>query len=84
VGSSRLDVLVTALTGSGPSVGLGVLDPTGLVATHQVGAALMLATDPSFAFRRERLEALGFHVMHTSGPYAVLVRDDLLAPGARP
>jgi len=84
VGSSRLDVLVTALTGSGPSVGLGVLDPAGLVATHQVGAALMVATDPSFAFRRERLEALGFHVMHTSGPYAVLVRDDLLAPGARP
>jgi hypothetical protein len=80
-GSSRLDVLVTTLTASGPSVGLGVLDPGELIATHQVGAALMLATDPSFAFRRDRLTALGFHVAHTSGPYAVLVRDDLVLQG---
>ncbi|MGH2462216.1 MAG: hypothetical protein ACRDFZ_01145, partial [Candidatus Limnocylindria bacterium] len=80
-GSSSLDVLVTTLTASGPSVGLGVLDPRGLVATHQVGAALLVTSDPSFAFRRDRLETLGFHVAHVSGPYAVLMRDDLVLEG---
>lgn len=77
-GSSTLDMLVTTLTASGPSVGLGTLDPGDLLATHNVGAALLVATDPSFGFRRDRLAALGFQVAHTSGPYAVLVRGDLL------
>ena len=79
--SSRLDVLVTALTASGASVGLGILDPEQLISDYEIGAALMIATDPSYAFRRERLEALGFHVAYSSGPYAVLLRDDL-QPGS--
>lgn len=80
--SASLDLLVTALTASGPSVGLGALDPGQLVTSHRIGAALLVATDPSYAFRRERLEALGFQVAHTSGPYEVLVRNDLLPGGA--
>lgn len=79
---STLGILVTTLTASGPSVGLGTLDPGALLATHNVGAALLVATDPSFEFRRDRLVALGFQVAHTSGPYAVLVRGDLLPPEA--
>jgi hypothetical protein len=63
-------------------VGLRTLDPGDLLATHNVGAALLVATDPSFGFRRDRLAALGFQVAHTSGPYAVLVRSDLLPPEA--
>jgi hypothetical protein len=80
--SPLLQVRITALTASGAAVGLNVLDPSAIVAAHRVGAALLLATDPAFVFRRARLEALGFEVAHTEGPYAVMVRSDLLDGGS--
>jgi len=83
VGLGNLDLLVTALTASGASVGLGTLDPVQLVSEYRIGAALLVATDPSYPYRRDRLEALGFQVAHTSGPYEVLVRTDLLPGSAR-
>jgi hypothetical protein len=77
--STRLDIHITALTAAGPSVGLGLLDPGTLVSQHAIGAAILVATDPPFAFRRERLEALGFQMAYRSGPYAVLLHPDARA-----
>ena len=73
----RLELLVTDLTAAGPSIGLGLLDPSRLVDAHNVGAALLVATDPAYASRRHRLEILGFQEVHRVGPYAILVRGDL-------
>jgi hypothetical protein len=81
-GGPELNLLVTALTPSGPSVHLGLLDPDQLVRDHQVGAALLVSTDPAFSSRQARLETLGFELGHMVGPYAVMVRTDLF-DGAR-
>jgi hypothetical protein len=78
----QLDLHVTALTAGGPSVDLEVLDPATLISRHRVGAALLVASDPSYAFRVRRLEALGFREEHRVGPYAILVRQDLATPEA--
>lgn len=82
--STRLDIHITALTAAGPSVGLGILDPNTLVSEHAIGAAILVATEPAFAFRRERLESLGFEMAYRSGPYAVLVRPDARADRSAP
>jgi hypothetical protein len=76
--SGRLDLLVTDLTAGGPSIGLAQLDPGSLVVAHDVGAALLVATDPAYPFRRHRLEMLGFREVHRVGPYEILVRRDLV------
>jgi hypothetical protein len=73
---SRIDVLITALTAGDASVGLGLLDPDQLVEDYDVGAALLFAADPAYRAREARLEALGFEVARTFGPYRVLVRDE--------
>ena len=66
-------LLITDLSGAGPSVvGAQFLDPEQLLAAYHVGAVI-LVTDPSFAGRRTRLEALGFQLAQTFGPYAVMV-----------
>jgi hypothetical protein len=72
--TSRLTLYITALTPGGPSIDLAVLIPRDLLATHQIGAAILLTTEPDFAFRRERLEALGMRVGSIIGPYAVMLR----------
>lgn len=83
-GGSRLDLFVTARTAAGPSVGLGLLDPMQLLDAHHVGAALLVASDPAYAFRLHRLEALGFAEVHRVGPYAILVRSDLVPGQVQP
>jgi hypothetical protein len=66
-------LLITDLSGAGPSVvGAQFLEPGQLLAAYHVGAVL-LVRDPSFDGRRTRLEALGFHVAQTFGPYSVMV-----------
>jgi hypothetical protein len=73
---SRIDILITALTAGDASVGLGILDPAQLVEDYHVGAALLFAADPAYRAREARLEALGFEVARTFGPYRVLIRDE--------
>jgi hypothetical protein len=73
--SDRLDVLVTALSAGSPSVGLGLLRPSTLVESREVGAALLYAPDQGYASRAHRLEALGFREAFAAGPYRVLLRD---------
>jgi len=72
--STQLSLYLTDDTAGGPSVGLGVIDPAAVVASHDLKAAILLATDAAFVSRRARLEALGFHVVTQIGPYAVLQR----------
>lgn len=72
--SDRLELHVTALTAGQPSVGLAYLDPVEIVRNHVIGAALLYAPDPASAARSERLQALGFRITTSVGPYLVLVR----------
>jgi hypothetical protein len=72
---SLIDILVTATTAGDASVGLGLIDPAQVVADYGVGAALLFAADPAYPAREARLEALGFEVARTFGPYRVLTRD---------
>ncbi|HEX7171128.1 MAG TPA: hypothetical protein VF365_00815 [Candidatus Limnocylindria bacterium] len=72
--TSRIDLLITALTAGDASVGLGLLQPAELVEAYDVGAALLNAADPSYPSRRARLESLGFEEARTFGPYRVLLR----------
>jgi len=72
--TSRIDLLITALTAGDASVGLGFLEPAELVEAYEVGAALLYAADPSYPSRRARLEWLGFEEARTFGPYRVLLR----------
>jgi len=66
-------LLITDLSGAGsPTNGVQFLEPAELVAAYDVGAVL-LVRDPAFEGRRIRLEALGFRLARTFGPYAVLV-----------
>ena len=66
-------LLITDLSGAGsPTTGVQFLEPAELVAAYDVGAVL-LVRDPAFEGRRIRLEALGFRLARTFGPYAVLV-----------
>ncbi len=74
--TSRIDLLVTALTAGDASVGLGLLEPTELVEKYDVGAALLYAADPSYRAREARLEALGFEEARSFGPYRVLLRGE--------
>jgi len=74
VRSSRgpIRLLITDLSGAdSPTIGAEFLDPAELVAAYQVGAVL-LVRDPAFEGRRIRLEALGFHLVQTVGPYVVM------------
>jgi len=65
-------LLITDLSGAdSPTIGAEFLDPAELVAAYQVGAVL-LVRDPAFEGRRIRLEALGFHLVQTVGPYVVM------------
>jgi hypothetical protein len=73
---SRIDILITALTAGDASVGLGLLDPERLVEDYDVDGALLFAADPAYGAREARLEALGFEVARTFGPYQVLIRDE--------
>jgi hypothetical protein len=73
-GTGRIDLLVTATTAGGASVGLGLLDPAELVDAHDVGAALLWQPDPAYAARLERLVALGFREARAFGAYQVLLR----------
>ena len=74
--SSRLDVLVTALTSGEASVELGLLLPAELADAHDLGAALLYEPDPAYASRRTRLDALGFEEARAFGPYRVLIREE--------
>jgi 4-amino-4-deoxy-L-arabinose transferase-like glycosyltransferase len=66
-------LLITDLSGAGPSVvGAQFLEPGQLLTAYHVGAVL-LVRDPAFDGRRTRLEALGFHLAQAFGPYAVMV-----------
>lgn len=66
-------LLITDLSGAdSPTVGAQFLDPAQLISSYGVSAVL-LVMDPAFEGRRTRLEALGFHVAQTVGPYAVMV-----------
>jgi hypothetical protein len=78
--SSRLDVLVTALTSGEASVELEVLLPAELVEMHDLGAALLYEPDPAYPSRRLRLEALGFEEARAFGPYRVLIREEAWSP----
>jgi len=78
--SSTIRLYVTDLTSGPPSVGLQVIDPRNLVAHYKISAALLSMTDPIYLARRERLEALGFHVARMIGTYAVLFRGASPAP----
>jgi hypothetical protein len=78
--TSRIDLLVTALTAGDASVGLGLLEPTELVEKYDVGAALLYAADPSYRARQARLEALGFEEARSFGPYRVLLRGEEAGP----
>jgi len=69
--STQLSLYLTDLTAGGDSVGLGLIDPAGVVARHDVRAAILLATDPAFDDRRMRLEAVGLQLVRQIGPYAV-------------
>lgn len=73
-GSGRIELLITALTAGNASIGLGILRPDELVATHDVRAALLYEPDPAYAARVRRLAALGFEEAEAFGPYRVLVR----------
>ena len=77
---SRIDILITALTAGDSSVGLGLLDPAQLVQNYDIGAALLFAADPAYRAREARLEALGFEVARTFGPYRVLIRGESANP----
>ena len=70
----RIDLLVTALTAGDASIGLGLLDPSDLVAAHNVGAALLYEPDPAYDARLARLGEVGFIEARAFGPYRVLVR----------
>jgi hypothetical protein len=69
--STQLSLFLTDLTPGGDSVGLGLIDPAAVARSHDVKAAILLATDPVFDDRRVRLEAVGFHLVRQIGPYAV-------------
>ncbi|HET7581363.1 MAG TPA: hypothetical protein VFL75_01260 [Candidatus Limnocylindria bacterium] len=73
----RADVLVTALTAGRASVGMDLISPPRLIAERNVKAALLWMFDPAFNDRVRRLQELGFHVASISGPYEVLLRDDV-------
>ncbi|MEX0626203.1 MAG: hypothetical protein WD402_06650 [Chloroflexota bacterium] len=65
-------LLITDLSGAdSPTIGAQFLDPAQLISAYGVGAVL-LVRDPAFEDRRIRLEALGFHVVQTFGPYIVM------------
>jgi hypothetical protein len=70
--STQLSLYLTDLTSGGDSVGLGLIDPAAVLASHDVKAAILLAIDPAFDDRRVRLEELGLHLVRQIGPYAVL------------
>ena len=72
--STQLSLYLTNLTAGGDSVGLGLIDPSAAVERHDVKAAILLATEPAFDDRRERLEVVGFQLVQQIGPYAVLLR----------
>jgi hypothetical protein len=78
--SERLDLLFTALTAGEASVGLGLLHPSDLVESRDVGAALLYALDPAYESRAHRLETLGFREAFAAGPYRVLLRHDPAVP----
>jgi hypothetical protein len=66
-------LLITDLSGTdSPTIGTQFLDPAQLLSGYRVGAVL-LVRDPAYEGRRTRLEALGFRVGQTFGPYAVMV-----------
>src|SRR6185437_8796592 len=69
--STQLSLYLTDLTPAGGSVGLGLIDPAAVLASHDVKAAILLAIDPAFDDRRARLEAVGLHLVRQIGPYAV-------------
>ena len=78
----RIDLLMTALTAGKASVGLGLIDPSRVLAERDVRAALLWRFDPSFQDRVSRLEDLGFRTASSIGPYQILLRHDVaLAPG---
>ncbi len=65
-------LLITDLTGAdSPTIGAQFLDPAQLLSAYQVGA-ILLVRDPAFDDRRTRLEALGFEVVQSFGPYTVM------------
>ena len=74
--SSRVDLLVTALTAGDASIGLSLLRPGEVVDAHDIGAALLYEPDPAYESRVRRLELLGFQEARAFGPYRVLVRSD--------
>ena len=70
----RIDLLVTALTAGKASVGLGLLDPSQVLAERNVRAALLWRFDPNFEDRVSRLEDVGFRTASSIGPYQILLR----------
>jgi hypothetical protein len=77
----RMEIHLTALTAGGPSTELAVLRPADVVSRHDVVGAILYASDPAFPVRRQRLEALGFEVARSFGPYQVMVLP-IAGPGA--
>ncbi len=73
--SSGLRLLVTDLSASDHfSSDMRLLCPAQLRDAYGIGAVI-LARDPSFAARQQRMERLGFHLANSIGPYAVMLRD---------
>jgi hypothetical protein len=71
-GGAPIRLLITDLSGSdSPTIGAEFLEPSQLVVAYRVGAVL-LVRDSAFAGREMRLEALGFAVAHSFGPYVVM------------
>ncbi|MCV0402616.1 MAG: hypothetical protein K5924_02780 [Chloroflexi bacterium] len=78
--SDQLDVLITALTAGEAAVGLQLIHPPDVADRYQVGGAVLYASDPAYAARLRRLEAIGFRETRTFGAYRVLTR----SPGGGP
>jgi hypothetical protein len=72
--SGRLVVLITATTAGKRAIGLNLLDPASLVSKYDVGAVMLYRRTPAYEERLHRLEALGFSVAMSSGPYSVLLK----------
>lgn len=80
--AASLSLTLTDLTAGGASSSLRILDPAALIADYGVGAAI-LRRDPAYEARRDRLERLGFHVVHVAGPYVVMIRTGAARPATR-
>ena len=73
--SPQLRLLVTDLSASSHySSDLRLLCASQLRDAYDIGAVI-LALDPSFSSRQQRMERLGFHLATSVGPYAVMLRN---------